>query len=116
MSHRALGREHASQFLTKQSFVAEFGRALSLTAAKSLIYITKFQVQKGFDRPTRFLKESVGFGCMYDEFSVADVLILLLYKGTDSNKSNLINYQHDRFDKTIPGNFIKTSLLCITFA
>ena len=45
--------------------------------------LTKFQVKKRFDRPTRLLPE---FGCcfffnmhMYNEFYVLDVLIVLLY-------------------------------------
>ena len=44
MSRRALGSEHASQFWTNQSIVAEFGQALCLQATKRL---TKFQVKKG---------------------------------------------------------------------
>ena len=61
--------------------------------------LTKFQVKKKrFDRPTlqdSYQDRLVLFNMhMYDEFHVPDVLIVLLrtLKGTDSIKSNLINY------------------------
>ena len=55
-----------SQFLMHQSIVAEFERALYLQATKRLIaekfvlqckQLTKFQVKKRFDRPTRLLPD-----------------------------------------------------------
>ena len=58
---------------------------------------------------------------IYDEFHVQDVLIVLQYmwrinsKGTDSNKSNLMNYRW-AIPETIPGNFISISMLCSAFA
>ena len=61
--------------------------------------LTKFQVKKKrFDRPTlqdSYQDRLVLFNMhMYDEFHVPDLLIVLLLtlKGTDSIKSNLINY------------------------
>ena len=67
MSRRALGSEHASQFLTNQSIDAEFRQALCFQATKRLICkkvcikrSRKFQVKKRFDRPRRLLPGSVG--------------------------------------------------------
>ena len=67
MSRRALGSEHASQFSTNQSIVAEFRRALCFQATKRLICkkvcfkrSRKFQVKERFDRPRRLLPGSVG--------------------------------------------------------
>ena len=66
MSRRALGSEHASQFSTNQSIVAEFRRALCFQATKRLI-CKKFVLsgqesskKKSFDRPRRLLPGSVG--------------------------------------------------------
>ena len=59
----ALGSEHASQFSTNQSIVAEFRRALCFQATKRLICFKrsrKFQVKKRFDRPRRLFPGSVG--------------------------------------------------------
>ena len=51
MSHRVLESEHASQFLTNQSIVADFGRVLCLQAliCRKVHFkrLTKFQVNKG---------------------------------------------------------------------
>ena len=78
MSRRALGSEHASQFSTNQSIVAEFGRALCLQATERL---TKFQVKKGLIAPQdSYQDELVLFIVhMHDEFHVPNVLIVLLY-------------------------------------
>ena len=91
MSRRALGSEHASQFSTNQSIVAEFRRALCFQARKRLIckkvcfkWSTKFQVKKRFDRPGRLLPGSVGSSfnvhnyvlICNKEFNVPDVLIV----------------------------------------
>ena len=92
VSRRALGSEHASQFSTNQSTVAEFRRALCFQAMKRLIdkkvcfkRSRKFQVKKRFDRLRRVLPASVGSSFnvhMYwdnDEFNVPDVLIVSLW-------------------------------------
>ena len=66
----ALGREHASQFSTNQSIVAEFRRALCFQATKRLICkkvcfkrSRKFQVKRRFDRHRKILPGSVGSSC-----------------------------------------------------
>ena len=115
MSRRALGSEHASQFSTNQSIVAEFRRALCYQATKRLICkkvcfkrSRKFPVKKRFGRCRRLLPGSVGSSfnvhmywyprliCNEDYFNVPDVLIVFCedwsLKGTDSN-SNLTNYR-----------------------
>ena len=63
-----LGIEHASQFSTNQSIVAEFIRALCFQATNRLICkkvcfkrSRKFQVKGRFHRPRRLLPGSVGF-------------------------------------------------------
>ena len=78
MSRRALGSEHASQFSTNQSIVAEFGGALCLQATKRL---TKFQVKKGFIAPQGCYQDQLVLfiAHMHDEFHVSNVLIVLLY-------------------------------------
>ena len=68
MSRRALGSEHASQFSTNQSIVAEFGRALCLQATKRLAPQDSYQ-----DQLVLFIVH------MHDEFHVPNVLIVLLY-------------------------------------
>ena len=92
MSRRALGSEHASQFSTNQSIVAEFRRALCFQATKRLICkkvcfkrSRKFQVKKRFDRPRRLLPGSVGSSfnvrnvlICNEEFNVPDVLSVFL--------------------------------------
>ena len=59
-----LGSEHASQFSTNQSIVAEFRLALCFQATKRLICkkvcfkrSRTFQVKKRFDRPTDFYQD-----------------------------------------------------------
>ena len=90
MSRRALGSEHASQFSTNQSIVAEFGRALCLQATKRLICrkfclkrLTKFQVKKGLIAPQDSYQDQLVLFIIivhvYDEFHVPYVLIVLLY-------------------------------------
>ena len=85
---RALGSEHASQFSTNQSIVAEFGRALCLQAKKRLICrkfclkrSTKFQVKKGLIGPQDSYQDQLFLfiAHMHDEFHVPNVLIVLLY-------------------------------------
>ena len=90
MSRRALGSEHASQFSTNQSIVAEFRRALCYQATKRLICkkvcfkrSRKFPVKKTFGRCRRLLPGSVGSSCnvhMYwyvmKNLNVPDVLIV----------------------------------------
>ena len=82
--------EHASQFSTNQSIIAEFEWPLCLQATKRLFaekfvlsVLTKIPSEKrGFDRPARLLPGSVVFFLnvdMYDEFHELDVLIVLLY-------------------------------------
>ena len=78
MSRRALGSEHASQFSTNQSIVAEFGRALCLQATKRL---TKFQVKKGLIAPQDSYQDQLVLFIvhLHDEFHVPNELIVLLY-------------------------------------
>ena len=78
MSCRALGSEHASQFSTNKSIVAEFGRALCLQATKRL---TKCQVKKGLIAPQDSYQEQLVLFIvhMHGEFHVPNELIVLLY-------------------------------------
>ena len=83
MSRRALGGEHASQFSTNQSIVAEFRWALCFQATKRLICkkvcfkrSRKFQVKKRFDRPGRLLPGSVYVVIGSEEFNVPKALIV----------------------------------------
>ena len=87
MSRRALGSEHASQFSTNQSIVAEFRRALCFQAKVCFKRSRKFQVKKRFDRPRRLLPGSVGssfnvhmYWYVMKKFNVPDVLIVFLWR------------------------------------
>ena len=113
MSRRALGSEHASQFSTNQSIVAELRRALCYQATKRLICkkvcfkrSRKFPVKQRFGRRIKLLPGSVASSfnvhmywyprliCNKDLMCRIDVLIVFsedwTLKGTDS-KSNLEN-------------------------
>ena len=95
------GNEQASRFLTTQSIAAECVCKQRKGLICRKIYskqLKEFQVKTNcFDRPRRlnYQDRLVLFNMhMYDEFHVPDLLIVLLrtLKGTDSIKSNLINY------------------------
>ena len=59
--------------------------------------MSKVSSEKKFDRPTRLLQDwLVLFNVhMYDEFHVSQMCfcVAVHVKGTDSNKSNLVNYR-----------------------
>ena len=94
------GNEQASRFLTTQSIAAECVCKQRKGLICRKVYskrLKKFQVKKNvlIGLEDSYQDRLVLFNMhMYDEFHVPDLLIVLLrtLKGTDSIKSNLINY------------------------
>ena len=76
MSRRALGSEHASQFSTGQSIVAEFRRALCFQAMKRLI--CKKVVLSG-QESSKWKKDLVGLEESYQDRLVLHLINVHMY-------------------------------------
>ena len=122
MSPRALGSEHASQFSTNQSIVAEFGRALCLQATKRLIFrkvcfkrLTKFQVKKkALTRIGCFFLTCIcimNFMCRMFSLCCCTCVKTKL-SGVLIQTKAILWVINERFPETTPGKFISTSMFC----
>ena len=105
---RVLGSKHTSQFSTNQLIVTEFGWAVSKVSSKKIL----IGLQDSYRFGLFFL--ACIHACMMNFMCRMCFCVAVHVKGTDSNKSNLVNYWW-AISRTIPGNFISTSMLCITF-